>query len=93
MIIVQVEKELISLFEVCLLNRLYFRIDALHTSYNSFQFGASFASVPEEFLIHNDDNLNDAETIYIQETGFNLWLGVISIHFGWRGKELEEEIV
>lgn len=66
-----------------LLGRLYFRIDALHNSFSSFIFGLSFSSVPQEFLYINEDE--SEETVFIQETGINIWLGIISVHFGWRG--------
>lgn len=77
------------MFEISLFNKIFFRIDALHTLNDSFYFGVTFSTEPVEHEIHNGDERNEPESIYVQETSVNLWLGVVSAHLGWKGKELD----
>lgn len=81
------------MFEISLFNdRVSFKIDTQHYHANSFVFGMDLSSVGVIYAYHNGDKDNEPITETCQEYSWNIWLGLISFHIGFRGKS-EEEVV
>lgn len=71
-----------KIIDLTFFNRIFFRFVYNHASNRIFKFGISFSDCPQEFLFINEKG--SEEYIDLMETGFDIWLGVISFHCGYR---------
>lgn len=80
-------REGLNLVDISIFNRIFLRINYLHMLDNIFNFGINLSSEPQTFAIYKNKEQEDEPTYTdLQETKFDIWLGIISFHIGWREK-------
>lgn len=54
-----------------------------------FVFGATISDIEKEYLYRYENGVE--EPIFRRESSFDIWLGIASLHVGWKGKEYNYE--